>query len=66
VQNAQKLQWCETIFTLIFLRCFRDPIRVSRIREHYHWFPRIRAIGSLQVHTRFRTFSFKKPKLIYL
>ena len=46
-----------------FSRCFRDPIRVPRIREHYHWFPRIRAIGSLQVHTRFLTFSFKKVHL---
>ena len=25
-----------------FLRCFRDPIRVSRIGENYHRVPRIR------------------------
>jgi len=33
-----------------FLRCFRDPIRVPRIRE----------IGSLQVHIGYLTFSLKK------
>jgi len=52
-----------------FLRCFRDPIRVlrvesrvPRIRENYHWLPRtrenraprIREIGSLQIHTEWR------------
>jgi len=46
-----------------FSRCFRDPIRVSRIREHYHRLPRIKAIGSLQVYTRFLKFSFKKKHL---
>jgi len=59
-----------------FLRRFRDPIRVPRIsnrvptiRENYHRVPkirenrvpRIREIGSLQIHTRFLTFSLKKP-----
>jgi len=34
-----------------FLRRFRDPIRVPRIRE----------IGSLQIHTGYLTFSLKKP-----
>jgi len=35
-----------------FLRCFfRDPIRVPRIREHYHRIPRIREIRSWHVHT---------------
>jgi len=58
-----------------FLRCFRDPIRVHRIenrvpriRENYRGVPRIREnrvprireIGSLQVHTRYLTFIFKK------
>jgi len=57
------------------LRCFRDPIRVHRIenrvpriRENYHRVPkirenrvpRIREIGSLQVHTGYLTFSLKK------
>jgi len=43
------------ILTKFFLRCFRDPIRVPRIREKYHRVlrirenrvPRIREIGSL-------------------
>ena len=58
-----------------FLRCFRDPIRVPRIehrvpriRENYHRIPRfgenrvprIREIGSLQVHIGYLIFSFKK------
>jgi len=50
--------------TRVFLRHFRDPIRVPRIenrvpriRENYHRVPRIREIGSLQVHTRYPTFS---------
>jgi len=57
------------------LRRFRDPIRVPRIsnqvpriRENYHRapkirenrVPRIREIGSLQIHTRYLTFSLKK------
>jgi len=50
-----------------FLRCFRDPIRIPGIRENYHRVPRtrengaprIREIGSLQVHTRYLTLSFK-------
>jgi len=59
----------------VFLRCLRDPHRVprisnwvSRIRENCNWVPkirenrvpRIREIGSLQIHTRFLTFSLKK------
>jgi len=55
--------------------CFRDPIQVPRIenhvptiRENYHRVsrirenrvPRIREIGSLQVHTAYLTFSLKK------
>ena len=59
----------------VFLRCFRDPIWVSRIsnqvpriRENYHRVPkvrknrvpRIRQIGSLQIHTGYLTFSLKK------
>jgi len=43
-----------------FLGRFRDPIRVPRIRECYHRVPKIREIGSLQIHTRFLTFSLKK------
>jgi len=54
-----------------FLRRFRDPIRVPRIRENYHRVPkirenrvpRIREIGSLQIQTGFLTFSLKKPWL---
>jgi len=52
----------------VFLRRFRDPIRVPRIRENYHWVPKIREnqvptireIGSLHIHTGYLTFSFKK------
>ena len=50
-----------------FLRRFRDQIRVPRIRENYHRVPKIRKnpvprigeIGSLQIHTRYLTFSLK-------
>jgi len=52
-----------------FLRHFRDLIQVPRIRENYHRFPkirenqvpRIREIGSLQIHIGCLTFSLKKP-----
>jgi len=60
----------------VFLRHFRDPIRVPRIRENYdgvpkirenrvprireNRVPRIREIGSLQIHTGYLTFSLKK------
>jgi len=40
---------CEFLEQAGFLRCFRDPIRVPRTRENL--VPRIREIGSLQVHT---------------
>jgi len=51
-----------------FLRHFRDRIRVPRTRENYdrvpkirkNRAPRIREIGSLQIQTRFLTFSLKK------
>ena len=58
-----------------FIRRFRDPIRVPRIsnrapriREYYHWVPKIREnsvpriieIGSLQIQNGFLTFSLKK------
>jgi len=61
-----------------FLRLFRDPVRVPsisnrfpRIRENCHRVPRIRKncvpkireIGSLQIHTGYLTFSLKKPGL---
>jgi len=47
-----------------FLRRFRDPIRVHRIGENVHRVPRIREnrvprireIGSLQVHTGYQCF----------
>ena len=50
----------------VFLRRFRDPIRLPRIRENNHRVPtirenrvpRIREIGSLQMHTGYLTFSF--------
>ena len=71
---------CIIFFSLIyqgFLRRFRDPIRVPRIRENYHRVPkirenrvpRIREIGSLQIHTGYLTFSLKKAlniRLIFL
>jgi len=59
----------------VFLRCFRDPIRVPRIanrvpriRENHHRVPRIRKnrvprireIGPLQVHIGYLTSSLKK------
>jgi len=52
----------------VFLRRFRDPIQVLRIRENYHRVPKIREngvprtreIGSLQIHTGYLTFSLKK------
>jgi len=59
----------------VFLRRFRDPIRVPRISnqvlritKNYHrvpkirenWVPKIREIGSSQIQTGFLTFSFKK------
>jgi len=37
----------------VFLRCFRNPIRVPRIRE----------IGSLQVHNEYLIFSLKKADI---
>jgi len=48
-----------------FVRCFRDQFWVPRISKNYHRVsrirenrvPRIREIGSLQVHTRYPTFS---------
>jgi len=50
----------------VFLRYLRDPIRVPRIENHvprisenYHRVPRIREIGSLQVHTGYLTFSLE-------
>jgi len=60
---------------MFFLMRFRDLIQVSRISnwvprigENYHrvpkirenWVLRIREIGSLQIHTRYLTFSLKK------
>ena len=63
----------------VFLRSFRDPswvlrivTRVPRIRGNDHRVPRVREnrvpkfreIGSLQVHTGYLTFSFKKIRQI--
>jgi len=42
-----------SIVVQVFLRCFRNPIRVPRIRENYHRVPRI-------VHTAHLTFSLKQ------
>jgi len=55
----------------VFLKRFRDPIRVPRIREKYHRdptlrenrVPKIREIGSLQIHSGYLTFSLKKDLL---
>jgi len=54
-----------------FFKVFKDPIRVPRIenwfpriRENYHRVPRIREIGSQQVHTGYLTFSLKKNAVI--
>ena len=44
------------------MRC-RDSMRVPRIRENCHRVPRIREIGSLQIHTGHLTFSLKKNLL---
>jgi len=48
-----------------FLRRFRDPIRIPRIssrvpRIRENGVPRIREIGSLQIHTGYLTFFLKK------
>jgi len=48
-----------SLFNAVFLRRFRDPIRVPRIRENYHRVPKIREIGFLQIQTGFLTFSLK-------
>jgi len=45
-----------------FLRRFRDPNRVPKIRENR--VPRIREIGSLQIHTAYLTFSLKKQNCL--
>jgi len=55
----------KTIFMSgFFLRCFREPIRVPRIKENR--VPRIREIGSLQVHIGYLTFFLKKLFMYYL
>jgi len=60
------IQQVQVSFNHVFLRHFRNTIRVlrisnrvPRIRENYHRVPRIREIGSLQIHTRYLTFSIK-------
>jgi len=76
------LLWFVQIFIIdqVFLRCFRDPIRVPRIenrvpriKEIYHQVRRIREnrvprirIGSLQVHTGHLTFSLKKTRYMQI
>jgi len=85
--TSDDIKFC--IFTIVsyklnqvFLKRFRDPIRVPRIsnrvpriRENYHRVPkigenrvpRIREIGSLQIHTGYLTFSKKTwAKCFYL
>jgi len=52
----------------VFLRRFRDPIRVPRIvdmvpRIRENRVPRIREIGSLKIHIGYLTFSLKKTLL---
>jgi len=82
LKNRIKTSWVSAAFQKeelfstfrVFLRRFRDPIRVprisnrvSRIRENYHQVPkirenrvpRIREIGSLQIHTGYLAFSLK-------
>jgi len=57
-----------TVLNRFFFKCFWDPIRVPRIRENYHRVPgirenrvpRIREIGSLNIHIGYLTFSLKK------
>jgi len=55
----------------VFLKCFKDPIRVPRIenrvpriRENYHRVPGIWEIGSLNLHIGYLTFSLKKTGLL--
>ena len=74
----QDKHWGQLAHWIVFLRCFRDPIRVlrieyrvPRIRVNHHRVPRmkeyrvprIREIGSLQVHIGYLTFSLKKTAL---
>jgi len=54
-----------TIWSRFFLRRFRDPIRVPTITENYHRVPRIREVGSLQIHIGYLTFSLKKSDLVH-
>ena len=51
-----------------FLKRFRDPLRVPRIKKlvpriRENRVPRIRKIGSLQVHTGYLTFSLQQPTI---
>ena len=57
--------WFQQYVYQFFLRCFRDPIQVPRIsnqvpRIRQNRVTRISEIGSLQVHTGYLIFSFKK------
>jgi len=49
---------CRACIQADFLKRFRDPIWVPSISNRI---PRIRQIGSLQIHTGYLTFSLKKP-----
>ena len=60
-----RLGWAIQNDTPVFLRCFTDPIRVSRISENCHRVSRIRDIGSLQVHTGYLTFSLKNLDILF-
>jgi len=72
-RSLRNVYFCGRILGLIqgFLRCFRDPIWVPRIREKCrraprikeNRVPRIRESESLQDHTGYLTVSLKKPWL---
>jgi len=60
--KCQCLTWIGHLekLTRFFKRCFRDLIRVPRIRQNYHRVTRIREIRSLQVHSRVTNIFLKK------
>jgi len=74
LRGAEIVSAMSNSFKQVVLRRFRDPVRVPRnsnrvprIRENYHRVPtvrenrvpRIREIGSLQIHNGHLTFSLK-------
>jgi len=56
VWKSTLFQHLQTMLFQVFLECFSDPNRVPRIENRV---PRIREIGSLQVHTGYLTFCLK-------